>query len=237
MSARTSTAGPAKEGYLDPTGTPRQRSRRLPRDHGRSSSPITGPDSSTGALAWATITASASTTGACPSTSPGQAHAMRDSTDNDARSAVEPRQAEAKMVSTAKLRSPLVAGGSVPCTCGHNYAAHRHYRSGGECAPCRCPDWRPTRGLRRVVALLRVGHAGCDRAPPTSTSRPRQRCSSGAPTVRLGAHTAAVIAPGLRGRSSAGLANVNAFVTKSRIRWPMSMRAPLRRAPALPKRI
>jgi len=97
----------------------------------------------------------------------GQAHAMRDSTDNDARSAVGPRQAEVKM-----------AGGSVPCTCGHDHAAYRHYRSAGECALCRCPDRRPNRGLRRVVASLRVGHAGYDRAPTTSASRPRRRCPS-----------------------------------------------------------
>ena len=152
------------------TLTPRQRSpaqcRRCP-VHGRSSSAITGPGSSTGAATWAAMTASASTSGACPSTSPGQAHAMRDSTDNDARSAVGPRQAEVKM-----------ARDSVPCTCGHDHAAHRHYRSGGECALCRCPDWRPNRGLRRVVALLRAGHAGYDRAPTTSITRPRRRCPS-----------------------------------------------------------
>ncbi len=73
-----------KERYLDPTGAMRQRSGRLPRDHGRSSSPITGPGSSTAAPTWATMTASASTSSVCTSTSSRPAHAMRDSTDYDA---------------------------------------------------------------------------------------------------------------------------------------------------------
>ena len=146
------------------------------------------------------MTASASTSGACPSTSPGQAHAMRDSTDNDARSAVGPRQAEVKM-----------ARDSVPCTCGHDHAAHRHYRSG---VNAHCAD-APT-GVR--IGDCAVSAPCCVSAMPVMTEHQQHRPAvrggavpPGAPTVRSGARTAAVISAGLRGRSSAGPANMSAL--------------------------
>lgn len=46
------------------------------------------------------------------------------------------------------------AKGSVPCVCGHDHAAHQHYRSGSECSLCECPRWRPNRGLRRFAVLM-----------------------------------------------------------------------------------
>jgi hypothetical protein len=46
------------------------------------------------------------------------------------------------------------AGHSVPCACGHDHAAHQHYRYGSECALCECPRWRPNRGLRRFAVLV-----------------------------------------------------------------------------------
>lgn len=40
------------------------------------------------------------------------------------------------------------AKGTVPCACGHEHAAHTHYRRGSECALCDCPRWRPNRRPR-----------------------------------------------------------------------------------------
>ncbi len=46
------------------------------------------------------------------------------------------------------------AEGPVPCLCGHDHLAHRHYRPRSECSLCECPRWRPKRGLRRLAVLV-----------------------------------------------------------------------------------
>jgi hypothetical protein len=48
------------------------------------------------------------------------------------------------------------------CRCGHERAAHEHYRAGSDCALCAdCPRFRARlqlpAGLRRLVRSLRQG--------------------------------------------------------------------------------
>lgn len=43
----------------------------------------------------------------------------------------------------AHLLSLLRPGGRTPfCQCGHEQTAHRHYRSGSDCALCECGGYR-----------------------------------------------------------------------------------------------
>jgi len=46
-----------------------------------------------------------------------------------------------------------MAARRVLCRCGHDRAAHQHYRSGTDCALCDCRRWSPRRWpWRRPVA-------------------------------------------------------------------------------------
>lgn len=37
------------------------------------------------------------------------------------------------------------------CTCRHGRDAHRHYRSGSDCALCECLRWSPSNSVPRLV--------------------------------------------------------------------------------------
>lgn len=43
------------------------------------------------------------------------------------------------------------------CRCGHERAAHRHYRAGSDCGLCNCHDWSPRRWWSRLHAWLYAG--------------------------------------------------------------------------------
>jgi hypothetical protein len=58
---------------------------------------------------------------------------------------------------TARLSGVIPENGHMrTCTCGHDEAAHEHYREGTECSLCACAGFtRPWRDvLRRVVSWL-----------------------------------------------------------------------------------
>jgi hypothetical protein len=40
------------------------------------------------------------------------------------------------------------------CQCGHNRDAHRHYRTGSDCALCGCPRWSSRRMVCQLIRQL-----------------------------------------------------------------------------------
>lgn len=75
----------------------------------------------------------------------------------DARSAGQPdNDPKRQACGSTDLRQAAMkpAEGPVPCICGHDHMAHRHYRPRSECSLCECPRWRPKRGLRRLAVLV-----------------------------------------------------------------------------------
>jgi hypothetical protein len=75
----------------------------------------------------------------------------------DARSVARPdNDPKRQACGSTELRQAAMkpAEGPVPCLCGHDHIAHRHYRPRSECSLCECPRWRPKRGLRRLAVLV-----------------------------------------------------------------------------------
>ena len=67
-------------------------------------------------------------------------------------SGADGRSAERDDVRGPEPRIPAQRRG--PCRCGHAGEAHEHFRSGSDCAACRCERYRGGPGLAEQLMIV-----------------------------------------------------------------------------------
>lgn len=93
-----------------------------------------------------------------------------------------------------------------PCCCGHEKAAHEHYRRGTDCSGCDCQRFRG-----RLVVTLSLGPVPVvtaravapDEVPYPESPYVRPTHTAGLPAIRVGGQGTAAPAPVVRPRTEA----------------------------------